>query len=279
MKDVSSLKKKLAGYSAMAGAMIAVNPGDTDAQIVYHDIDPDTVLSYYSPTYDLDLNNDGTVDFGLSWSTDLGTFDLYGIMYVSTWVNELLHKNYGFNILEALSSCQNISAIPPGDAHWDDAGSAFMLHGNNASPWINNGADRYAGLKLHLPDGNHYGWIRMTCVPGPGNGFYGYMTLKDYAYQTMPDSAITTPCYQQVKEVVPPDLFNALVEDHQLILHFHQSLPSFRMIFFNKIGVKLSEQVITQRKLVMDVSRLAMGIYFVVVDDGEKRQVKKVVIE
>src|SRR6185436_18691595 len=77
-----------------------------------------------------------------------------------------------------------------------------------------------------------------------------------------------------------PDLFDAFVENHHLILQFHQSpLPS-RVILFNDVGVKLNEQAITQSKLVMNVSHLAKGIYLVAVDSAdEKRSVKKVVIE
>lgn len=51
------------------------------------------------------------------------------------------------------------------------------------------------------------------------------------------------------------------------------------MILFNDVGVKLNEQAITQSELIIDVSPLAAGIYFVAVDNGENREVKKVVIE
>jgi len=51
------------------------------------------------------------------------------------------------------------------------------------------------------------------------------------------------------------------------------------MFLLNDLGAKLREQPITQSELVMDISQLAAGIYFVVVENNEKRQVKKVVIE
>jgi len=63
MKDISSLKKKLAGYSAMASAMLAANHNTSDAQVVYHDILPDTFITDQNLTYNLDMNNDGVTDF------------------------------------------------------------------------------------------------------------------------------------------------------------------------------------------------------------------------
>ena len=56
-------------------------------------------------------------------------------------------------------------------------------------------------------------------------------------------------------------------------------MPS-RIILFNDVGVKLRDQPITQSELVMDISHLAAGIYFVAVDNARGgRSVKKVVIQ
>lgn len=79
--------------------------------------------------------------------------------------------------------------------------------------------------------------------------------------------------------MVVADFFDAFVEDHQLHIHFNQSPLSSRMILFNDLGVKLREAIITQNELVMDVSQLGTGIYFVAVDNQNRRSVKKVVIE
>lgn len=82
-----------------------------------------------------------------------------------------------------------------------------------------------------------------------------------------------------INSSVAPDLFNAFVENQQLIIQLNQSpLPS-RIILFNAIGVKLSEHTITQSELVIDVSHFVAGVYFVAVDESGKRRVKKVVME
>jgi len=281
MKDLSLLKKKkLAGYSAMAGALIAANHQSADAQVIYHDIIPDTVLDNYLNNYhyELDMNNDGQVDFELSWRQIIGSNGFYGVIAYGG-NNSIMLTQYGGPYIAALNSCENISAIPPGNDVWSTYSTVAMLHTTSGfSPWLNNGADKYVALKLHLADGNHYGWLRVTCNPG-NNIADGSMALKDYAYQTIPDSAIVTACANQVKDIATPDLFDAYIEDQQLIVRFNQSpLPS-QIFLLNEVGIKLREQSITQSELVTDVSQLAAGIYFVVVEDNEKRQVKKVMIE
>jgi len=127
---------------------------------------------------------------------------------------------------------------------------------------------------LHLTDGNHYGWIRMS------HYYSDTVFIEDYAYEAIPDSSILTSCIAtDVKDIATPYLFKAFVRDHQLVIRFNQSQPPSQLLLLNDLGVEVNEKVITQSELVMDVSHLAAGIYFVAVDDGEKRQVKKIMIE
>src|SRR5690606_15925474 len=54
---------KLRKYALAAGAAVAGGHA-ADAQILYTDVDPDETFSG-NTTYNLDLNNDGTTDFGI----------------------------------------------------------------------------------------------------------------------------------------------------------------------------------------------------------------------
>ena len=279
MKDVSSLKKKLAGYSAMVGAVLAANH-HVDAQVIYHDIVPDTFVTNANPIYDLDMNNDGIVDFWL---------DGHSVNPPRLYFNEgnfgLAHIGLDFTYLAALGNCRIISANPnPSYYFWQPSYTSannflnlmasYWSSGAGDNQWADYGIHKFAPIILHLTDGNHYGWIRMTHYPNVDTLF-----IEDYAYQAIPDSAILTGCPTSINSIPSSNLFNAYFENHHLILHFQQSpLPS-RIILFNDVGVKLNEQAIAQSQLIMDVSNLAAGVYFVAVDDGEKRQVKKVVIE
>lgn len=271
MKDISSLKKKLAGYSAMAGAMIAANQTASDAQAIYHDIVPDTFITDQNLSYYLDMNNDGITDF---WWKNLGNGNI--LLYANVGNSMMTWSDtFDNNFVWTLSNCEVIFEYASDIYYWECCAVPMMGSWSFAgsAPWDYNAIHKFAGVKLQLSDGNHYGWIRMT-----HHYFDDTLFIEDYAYETIPDKPITTPCATQVKPIAATNLFNALVKDHQLILHFHQSpLPS-QMFLLNEVGVRLREQSITQSEMVMDVSQLAAGIYFVVVDDHEKRQVKKVVI-
>src|SRR5207244_4003549 len=109
-----------------------------------------------------------------------------------------------------------------------------------SSPWADCTSHKFVGVIMYLNDGNHYGWIRMShfCIPSDT------LFIEDYAYEAVPDSAIITPCPSQVKDVAATDLFNAFIENDQLILQFHQSRLPSRVTLFNDMGVKLNEQVI-----------------------------------
>lgn len=70
----SALLKKLRQYSALAAPLFAT-AGFASGQVVYHDYDPDRILTGSNPpdTMHIDLNNDGTSDFiffALTYSND-----------------------------------------------------------------------------------------------------------------------------------------------------------------------------------------------------------------
>jgi hypothetical protein len=71
--DYTALQKKLTAYGSFAVAVMAASAGD--AQVIYHNVVPDRVLTNQGDSMHVDLNNDGIVDFIFSkaWSTYNGT--------------------------------------------------------------------------------------------------------------------------------------------------------------------------------------------------------------
>lgn len=67
---------KLTGYSAMAGAFIFLNE-NADAQIIYHDIDPDTIIQLSGEIYDLDMDMNGEYNFRFWKGTWYDSFTYY----------------------------------------------------------------------------------------------------------------------------------------------------------------------------------------------------------
>src|SRR6185503_6598453 len=71
MKNFSPFQKKLRSYSVLAGSLFAAM--QAKSQIVYTNLNPDEEVGGVIPTsfpyhdhYEIDLNNDGIVDFNLN---------------------------------------------------------------------------------------------------------------------------------------------------------------------------------------------------------------------
>ena len=64
-KERSTLSKKITGYSSLAASLLTVS-NLVNAQIVYTDVNPDNSQAGNGAEYDLDLNNDATVDFKIT---------------------------------------------------------------------------------------------------------------------------------------------------------------------------------------------------------------------
>jgi len=279
MKNSSVLRKKIAGYSAIASIIIASHHDKADAQIVYHDIDPDAEVDSINSIYLLDLDNDGTYDFKFTYKATylgLGAYSYAKVLPYNS--NEILGYYDTPDFVMPLYGGVFISADPPYSTSygWFDHQIAVFTYDptHYGLEGFGNIQSSFTGIILKKADGNHYGWIRMT------HHDLDPLTIEDYAYQSQPDVYILTGEYPTVvKNVDQPDLFNAFVHDNQLSIQLQQShLPS-RMSLINQAGMKVYEEVITRVESTIDVSRLAAGIYIVLVDDGEKKQSRKVMIQ
>jgi hypothetical protein len=72
-------------------------------------------------------------------------------------------------------SCGGRCSLPPTPA---------FVAGATAGLW-NNVTDKYLALKIQVSGSIYYGWVRLNV----GNGGYP-ITIKDYAYYSIPDSGI-----------------------------------------------------------------------------------------
>ncbi len=205
MKE-DSFKKKLAAYIVMSEAFLLAHPVDVNAQIMYTDVNPDVVL--YHSYFNLDLNNDGVVDFKLLHSKHFITNGNYREMHIH-------EKNYCLNGNEAMEN----SFLPnfPYPFNQGDTINQNQIFGNvdvlfyrnldsvytaitstapsnwYLSTFYTNGyfglgggvQNQYLGLKLFSNGNTYYGWARLDV-----NILTDNITLKDYAINLTPDSSI-----------------------------------------------------------------------------------------
>ena len=62
MENNNTIESKIKKYAALAGGITAV-AGVANAQIVHTDINPDTLITGNGALYNLDVDNNGVIDF------------------------------------------------------------------------------------------------------------------------------------------------------------------------------------------------------------------------
>jgi hypothetical protein len=196
------LLKQLQSYSALVAGLITVEAAH--GQIVYTDVDPDEdvhgdydALNYKDDgavvTYQIDLDDDGNADYTLRVRSDqahgagfldpeegnyyvinpestspfaspLDSLDQIGDDNDQTWETLLVYPN-GYNYLGTVTTLGKTAA--EGGGGWTGK------------------TDKYLGLKFQIGSNYHYGWVRMDTRDD--SRLY---TVKDFAYNTVPDSSI-----------------------------------------------------------------------------------------
>jgi len=180
---------KLAAYSAMAGAFVAVT-GDVNAEVVYTDItDVDVALG---ESYGLDLDNDGTADFLLAAVTAasnwtfayaVGNLSAYGYGGPSNMV-----VGYSGAILPYASALNEDDPIGPDQSFISNTYNMLWLasiySGITYGPFAGV-TDKYMGVAFSIGGETHYGWARLDVSVGPVE-----FTVKDYAYDDVAEAEI-----------------------------------------------------------------------------------------
>ena len=215
MKKQLTLSEKLKRYSLLTGGAMATALAG-DAQIVYTDVVPDFVGSG-DMDYQIDLNNDGVVDFFLSRSEDAGAYWEGFCSGGGDIISSFSHKKltgygnclscvlaesaydlsvYDLNEYDDISDVQTwfIGGVMAAYSKELEIWSECATWSGDIGTWTNGSpssygywlgvVDKYVGVRIFKDDHFYYGWVRLTVDS------FSY-TLKDYAYETIPDSAIT----------------------------------------------------------------------------------------
>ena len=146
------------------------------SQIIYTDI-PDATPN---ASYPLDLNNDTIDDFIIQFGGSAGTtgvlcYPQNNNAYAGEFVN-------GIYLPWALATS---SAICASLATWyDSSNPGTMGLGASIGYWP-GATNKYLALKLIVGTNTYYGWARLDLLETSGS-----FTLKDYAYQSTPNTCI-----------------------------------------------------------------------------------------
>lgn len=154
------MKKLLLTLSVTIIAYIQSN-----AQIIYHDINPDTTINTWNAFIITPLPGSTGDNITIWWHPSPE-------VVIQTWGNcELLFDAAGSLPLK-LNANDTITA----SGKWK-VGNYDALNSGSAGNWQTNAADKYLGFRIKSSSTWYYGWIKMTVAAG-GASF----TVKEWAY-------------------------------------------------------------------------------------------------
>lgn len=270
-------KISLAAYSTMAASGLLV-PHIGHTQILYTDIDPDSVAGAYDYVH-LDIDQDGTNDFMLNGFNAL-------------WYNgiAIYYSDFGDSVMGTAAFSSWIQALSAGDSIGPDQG--FGLHTFMASvfdyygsiipkgEWV-NAADNYIGVRKIVATDTMYGWIRLATeilVDPPHTVTY---TIKDFAIQMTPNTAIlagdtTDEVILETPQAVNPlpDLFTY---NDQIHINMNGVSENATLQIFDVSGKSLYFAEFNGDRNISDY-RLASGIYLARLSYGDEAITKKIII-
>lgn len=183
------LLEKLGKYGLSAGALIAAT--GAHSQITYTDINPDITVSG-SGSYDLDLNNDLTIDFSINVSSYASNYYSYSYGSAQISVNGLGNNDVMNDSSYYAYALSSGSGIGNGTGVWQNGGamlysfffnSSYTSFNSSYGNWI-GATDKYLGLRVEVGGQTYYGWARLDIVNN------SEFVIKDYAIQNNPGLSI-----------------------------------------------------------------------------------------
>lgn len=181
----------------LAGLAFGVNAG-----VVHVDIDDTSLLNGVQ----IDLDQNGAADF-LFFYSDIDTFGQVCNAFPYAGGRAVGTQGPGGLFTDGLGPGVTI----PGAVTWSIEGN-FMIWvdqgGFAQGDWAAQGTERAVALRISKPDGLHYGWARVRNISGV-TGMY----LRDWAYETSPNTPIVTPIIGDVDlsgHVDVDDLFEVI---------------------------------------------------------------------
>ena len=205
----TSIIKKFYAFILILIGMFSAN---TNAQIVYTDVNPDIVSRCNSDScsgdYSLDLNNDGINDFILSprkkaficscfgfdgrYHNYAGGRDSAVISSTSqSWIadrvggyvlNTLIDSSLPWtNAIHILATKPDVCVPCPTFGYWTS-------HQPGTGPW-NNINGKYLALKTQVGSDFYYGWVKLGVATATGIDLVS-ITIMEYAFNSIPNQPI-----------------------------------------------------------------------------------------
>lgn len=272
------LQKKLNAYAAAAGTLAVA--GAANAQIVYTDINPDTVI-HDSLFYNLDMDNNGQPELRfetITYQLSSGSVQIAGLSILGNASNAVLGSLYSSSYPVPFSM-NNGDSISNTSTPWQDQtmnNGVQYLGGVYGSYSIGNWLgvnDKYLGVRFKIGANTHYGWVRLSVSAGADT-----ITIKDYAYQTLPGVGITAGQQVGMPKYSDNQNISIFASQNTVVIRNTEHDKGGIVRIVNTLGETISETAITEENMRISLEGKASGIYFVEVLRNDERFTKKVYI-
>ncbi|MCX7696491.1 MAG: T9SS type A sorting domain-containing protein [Bacteroidales bacterium] len=271
----NSTLKKMAAYSAAALASASL----ANAQIVYHDVNPDVTFNP-NDSLALDLDNNGTMDYYMMFLRFNG-YQNDQLFIAPLNIGNMAIGEAGWAAWNWYGIALNAGDSINASANWvcpggvDPRSRVFFASTYNGTEYGNfaDGQDHYLGIKFQIGANIHYGWIRVNV-----NDDVSGMTLKDWAYRQTPNTGLkagqTTVTQTDDQVLQNSKIYGSM---GKIYVHLSQMIEG-TITVYNNLGEKVMEETISQLSTILDASSLEKGIYNVIINTGNSQIMKKVIL-
>ena len=288
MEKNNTIESKIKRYSALAGGITAI-AGAANAQIVHTDINPDTLITGNGAVYNLDVDNNGVIDFTFNtMSTSFtypgtpATFVNYSGAYMNPAAsgNSMMISSYGpMNVPAGSAIGSSGSFTSSGGWVGLVADISYVSSSSTSSYSLTFGyflnTDGFVGLKFQNSANTHYGWARIE-VANDGT----VLSVKEYAFESTPNTAINAGETAN-GPVGIADLENSVVINNfnnQLKVVAAQNLTNGIINVVSMSGKQVVSKSFTINLERIDLNDLSTGIYMVNVNSDEGVINKKIYV-
>ncbi|MDD3875663.1 MAG: T9SS type A sorting domain-containing protein [Bacteroidales bacterium] len=258
--------------------LISLFAAKTNAQIVYTELNPyvlieDTIREDDEPEYyNLDLNNDGSIDFDvwIIWTlSQLSSVNVRSVGFIPIDTTVAVAINQQNNIAERM----DIHSLINNELTWINYANiticAFAIMINYPCPM----GDKYYGLKIIKDTFTFYGWVRIEST-------LEQAIIKDYAYNATPGAQILAGQTSLNIQNTQQNYLDVFVQNKVLLINFNNNLlPNGTVKVLNTNGTAVLNNQITSTNNQINLSHLTAGIYFVNIETTYGIYNKKIFIQ
>ena len=272
MKKITS--RKLRNYSSMSAAILAT--AIASGQVVYTDVEDITVTpgDDTDGRYNINLNDDGTVDFSITIGEATG-----GLSFVTRPRDGDDVANGGAFIGVPAGNYQYPQLLFAGDdietsSPMTDAGVRGDLNfygcAYSNSEFCGSEDNAYLGLVFDFQENSHYGWVEMDFATDAASGSF---TIKGFAFDATPEATITAGDTGLGNNDNSLNGFAQFVADGQLNLKASTAMSS--VAIFDITGKQVISQKVTSTNAQVNLAGLNTGVYIATVTiEGSKKTFK-----